>query len=107
MEKTSLGAVVPLAAGWNDVGSWSALHDVLPRDARGNATTGDALLESCDNCYVAATGRVVAAVGLDNVVIVETDDAVLVVHRDRVQDVKRIVETLKAEGRKRLLSGGE
>lgn len=100
MEKTANGAVVPLSAGWSDVGSWSALHDVLPRDDRGNVTVGDALVEGCTNTYVSASGRVVAAVGLDNVVIVETDDAVLVVRRDRAQDVKRIVERLKVKGRR-------
>jgi mannose-1-phosphate guanylyltransferase/mannose-6-phosphate isomerase len=105
MEKTHRGAVVPLAAGWSDVGSWSALHDVLARDAQGNAVVGDAMLEGCTNTYVAATGRLVAAIGLDNVVIVETDDAVLVLHRDRAQDVKGIVDELKAQRRTELLEG--
>jgi mannose-1-phosphate guanylyltransferase/mannose-6-phosphate isomerase len=99
MEKTADGAVVPLSAGWSDVGSWTALHDVTSADARGNCAEGDVLLESCTNTYVKAATRVVAAVGLDDVVIVETADAVLVVRRDRAQDVKRIVDRLKAEGR--------
>jgi mannose-1-phosphate guanylyltransferase/mannose-6-phosphate isomerase len=99
MEKTPRGAVVPLAAGWGDVGSWSALHDAVAHDANGNTVTGDVLAESCTNTYVAAHSRLVAAVGLDNVVIVETGDAVLVAHRDRAQDVKKIVEHLKATKR--------
>ena len=96
MEKTDRGAVVSLAAGWSDVGSWSALHDVSPRDSAGNTVQGNVLLESCTNTYVTAQGRLVAAVGLDDVVIVETDDSVLVMHRSRAQDVKQIVERIKA-----------
>jgi len=99
MEKTAHGAVVPLSAGWSDVGSWSALHDVLPRDAHGNTALGDAMLESCRNTYVSAGKRLVAAVGVDDVVVVETEDAVLVLHRDRAQDVKKIVDALKAKRR--------
>jgi mannose-1-phosphate guanylyltransferase/mannose-6-phosphate isomerase len=99
MEKTARGAVVPLAAGWSDVGSWSAVHDVLPQDRGGNVVRGDALLESCGRTLVLAHERLVAAIGLENVIVVETEDAVLVVHRDRVQDVKRIVDEIKARGR--------
>ena len=99
MEKTAHGAVVPLSAGWSDVGSWSALHDVLPRDAEGNTALGDAMLESCRNTYVSAGKRLVAAVGVDDVVIVETEDAVLVLRHDRAQDVKKIVDALKAKRR--------
>jgi len=99
MEKSACGAVVPLAAGWNDVGSWAALRDVVASDADGNARSGDALLEGCRNTYVVAKHRLVAAVGLDDVVIIETDDAVLVLKRDRAQDVKRIADALKAAKR--------
>jgi mannose-1-phosphate guanylyltransferase/mannose-6-phosphate isomerase len=99
MEKTSQGAVVPLSAGWSDVGSWAALLDVVARDAHGNAASGDALLQECRNTYVVAKHRLVAAVGLDDIVIVETDDAVLVLKRDRAQDVKTIVDGLKAAKR--------
>lgn len=100
MEKTAHGAVVPLSAGWSDVGSWSALHDVLPRDAQGNTVLGDAMLESCRNTYVNAGKRLVAVVGVDDVVVIETDDAVLVLRRDRAQDVKKIVDALKAQRRR-------
>jgi mannose-1-phosphate guanylyltransferase len=95
MEKTANAAVVPLVAGWSDVGSWSALHDAVTHDPQGNSVQGDVLLESCRNTFVAARHRVVAAIGLEDVVVVETDDAVLVVHRDRAQDVKLIVERLQ------------
>ena len=99
MERTKRAAVVPLAAGWSDVGSWSALHDVLEKDAAGNVLIGDVLAESCTNCYVRSTGRVVAAVGVDGIVVVETDDAVLVMSRDHAQRVKQVVEALKARQR--------
>ncbi len=105
MEKTTRGAVVPLDARWSDVGSWPALHEVMERDADGNATVGDVLLESCTNSFVTASGRFVAAIGLNDVVIIETDDAVLVVHRDRAQEVKKVVEKLGAAGRTELLAG--
>ena len=95
MEKTERAAVVPLAAGWSDVGSWPALHDVLPKDADGNVAVGDVLLERCTRSYFASSSRTVAAIGLDEVVVVETKDAVLVMARDQAQDVKKIVEALK------------
>jgi mannose-1-phosphate guanylyltransferase/mannose-6-phosphate isomerase len=95
MEKTERAAVVPLSAGWSDVGSWPALHDLLPKDAGGNVAVGDVLLEQCTRSYVASTGRTVAAIGLDEVVVVETPDAVLVMARECAQDVKKIVEALK------------
>jgi len=95
MEKTERAAVVPLAAGWSDVGSWPALHDVLPKDANGNVAVGDVLLEQCTRSYVASSGRTVAAIGLDEVVVIETADAVLVMARDSAQDVKKVVEALK------------
>jgi mannose-1-phosphate guanylyltransferase/mannose-6-phosphate isomerase len=94
MEKTANGAVVSLAAGWSDVGSWSALHDLAKRDAQGNSARGDVLLESCTNTFALGSKRLVAAVGVDDLVIVETDDAVLVMRRDRAQDVARIVDRL-------------
>jgi mannose-1-phosphate guanylyltransferase/mannose-6-phosphate isomerase len=94
MEKTDKAAVVPLEAGWSDVGSWSALHDVLSKDAAGNVLRGDVLASRCRNTYIAASGRFVAALGLDGVVIVETADAVLVMARDEAQNVKQIVDHL-------------
>lgn len=92
MEKTARAAVVPLSAGWSDVGSWSSLHDVLPKDAHGNAVSGDAVVDACRDTYVSANGRLVAAIGLEGVVIVETADAVLVVSREHAESVKRVAE---------------
>jgi mannose-1-phosphate guanylyltransferase len=92
MEHTDRAAVVPLAAGWSDVGSWASVHDALSKDAAGNATVGDVLLEGCRNTYVAAHGKLVAAVGLEGVVVVVTDDAVLVVAREHAESVKQIAE---------------
>ena len=99
MEKTRDAVMVPLDAGWNDVGSWAALHDVLPADEQGNVARGDVLLEDTSGCYVHADSRLVAALGLHDVVIVETADAVLVASKSRVQDVKKLVARIKAAGR--------
>jgi mannose-1-phosphate guanylyltransferase/mannose-6-phosphate isomerase len=99
MEKTRDAVMVPLDAGWSDVGSWAALHEVLPADEHGNVARGDVLLEDTRSCYVHADSRLVAALGLDDMVIVETADAVLVAPRARVQDVKKLVARLKAAGR--------
>jgi mannose-1-phosphate guanylyltransferase/mannose-6-phosphate isomerase len=99
MEKTGDAVMVPLDAGWSDVGSWAALHDVLPADAQGNVTRGDVLLEDTEGCYVHADSRLVAALGLEDMVIVETADAVLVAPKHKVQDVKKLVARIKAAGR--------
>jgi len=99
MEKTADAVVVPLDAGWSDVGSWSALADALPTDATGNVTAGDVVAEATRGCYLHATSRLIAAVGLEDHVVVETKDAVLVAPRERVQDVKALVARLKAQGR--------
>ncbi len=99
MEKTKLAAVVPLDAGWSDVGAWSAVSDVLPHDADGNCARGDVMFESCRNSYVHAQERLVALCGVQDLVVVETKDAVLVTHKDHAQDVKKIVDALKAQGR--------
>ena len=91
--------VVPMDAGWSDVGAWDALWDVLDKDAVGNATHGDTLLEGSTDSMIFASSRLVAGVGLNNIVVVETPDAVLVADKGRTQDVKRIVTRLKGEGR--------
>ena len=95
MERTQRGVVVPLACGWNDVGSWSSLWDVAAKDEQHNAISGDVLLHDVDHSYIRAESRLVAAVGVDNLVLVETSDAVLVADRSRVQEVKEIVTALK------------
>ena len=99
MEKTTRAAVVPFTAGWSDVGSWSALHDVLEKDANGNVLRGAVLAEKCSGSYIASNGRLVAAVGLRDCVVVETPDAVLVLAKSEAQNVKKIVDVLRAQQR--------
>ncbi len=98
MERTVLGSVLPLEAGWSDVGSWSALWDTGERDASGNVLRGRVISEGSRNCYLRSEHRLVVGLGVDDLVVVETDDAVLVAHRDRAQDVKTIVNQLEAAG---------
>jgi mannose-1-phosphate guanylyltransferase/mannose-6-phosphate isomerase len=99
MEKTSDAVVVPLDAGWSDVGSWASLHAASDSDAHGNVARGDVISEDSSNCYLFSESRLVAAVGLKDHVVIETKDAVLVAPRDRVQDVKALVGRLKELGR--------
>jgi mannose-1-phosphate guanylyltransferase/mannose-6-phosphate isomerase len=89
----------PLAAGWNDLGAWDAVWQVTPKDAAGNAQVGDAIVQDCRNTLVHATSRLVSVIGLDDVVVVETPDAVLVARRERSQDVKNVVNQLGREQR--------
>lgn len=96
MEQTADAVMVPLEAGWSDIGSWSALWDVNPKDSNGNVFVGDVLHEGISSSYVYAEHRLVAAVGVTDIVIVETKDAVLVTQKSHVQDVKKIVEQLKS-----------
>ncbi len=98
MEKTAEAVVVPLDAGWNDVGSWTALRDVSAQDSDGNAHHGDVIAIDCRNTY-AYGERLIALVGLDDVIVVETDDAVMVGRSDRMQEIKQVVAQLKADAR--------
>jgi mannose-1-phosphate guanylyltransferase len=91
--------MVPLDAGWNDIGSWTALWDVHDRDGEGNALAGDVIALDSSNNFVRAESRLVATVGVDDLVIVETKDAVLVAHKDHVQDVKEVVDRIRKLGR--------
>jgi len=95
MERTSRAKVVALDAGWNDVGSWSALWDVSDKDEYGNAVTGDVLLSDTRNSHIYSESKLVSVVGVDDLVVVETDDAVLVTNRDNSQNVKAIVNQLE------------
>jgi mannose-1-phosphate guanylyltransferase/mannose-6-phosphate isomerase len=99
MEKTDAAAVIPLDVGWSDVGSWASLHDALPADERKNVHQGDVVSVDTENCLLFSSSRLVAAVGLRDHVVVETKDAVMVAPRDRVQDVKLLVNRLKELGR--------
>lgn len=103
MERTSSGVLVPLDAGWNDVGAWSALWDVHEHDEQGNVSRGDVVLHKVTDSYVHATSRLVTAVGIEGHIIVETSDAVLVASREHVQEVKQIVEQLKSTDREEVL----
>ncbi len=99
MEHTEAAAVTPLATGWSDLGSWEAFYAKGTPDDRGNVCSGDVMIEDAEGCYLNARSRLLAAIGVRGLVVVETADAVLVAPRDRVQDVKRIVGRLKREDR--------
>jgi mannose-1-phosphate guanylyltransferase len=99
MENTDLACVVPMDAGWSDIGSWSSLWEQDEKDANGNATRGDVLTTDTENSIVHAESRLVATVGVRNLVIVETQDAVLVADREKAQEVKQIVEKLALDSR--------
>lgn len=107
MEKTQDAVVVPMDANWSDVGSWSSLWEVNPKDADGNAIRGDVLTQNTTNSYIYSQNKLVATVGVEDLIVVETKDAVLVAHKDKVQDVKGIVEQLKAANRDEYLQHRE
>lgn len=100
MEKTSDAVVIPLDAGWNDVGSWSALWEVNEQDENNNVLNGDIFSHNSSNCYINTEETFVAAVGVNNLVIINTKDAVLVINKSEVQDVKKVVEYLKNNDRR-------
>ena len=95
MEKTKDAVVVPLDAGWSDIGSWSSLWDISEKDINGNVTYGDVMLHNSNNSYIRTDDKLVAAIGVDDLVIVSTKDALMVSHKDNIQDIKVIVDKLK------------
>ena len=99
MERTDRAFVVSATFGWTDVGSWWAVREAGPKDARGNRVVGDAVLTDVEDSLIVAGSRLVAAIGVRDLAVVETADAVLVAHRDRLQDVRALVERLRASGR--------
>jgi mannose-1-phosphate guanylyltransferase/mannose-6-phosphate isomerase len=99
MEKTQRACVVPLTAGWSDVGCWSSLWEVNKKDANGNVTKGDVVIQDSKNCMIHGNGKLVSVIGLENIVVVETKDAMMIAHKDSVQGVKQMVNTLNAQGR--------
>ena len=99
MEKTDSAVVIPMAAQWSDVGAWSALWDISDKDKNNNVIRGDVLTSNSEGCYFNAEQKLIAAVGVKNLVVIETKDAILVANKDQVQDVKKIVEQLKESGR--------
>ncbi len=104
LEKTERAAVVPAEFAWSDIGSWAALWALSNKDEHGNVAIGDVMIEETHDCFIRSDGRLVAALGVSDLVIVETGDAVLVASKDKVQDIKKIVETLKAGRRREHLS---
>jgi mannose-1-phosphate guanylyltransferase len=98
MEKSANVAVVPCSIGWSDIGSWCALGDMTEPDSRGNRVEGEAVLHEVDNCYIQSNERLVGAVGVNNLIIIDTPDALLVADRNRAQDVKHLYASLKAQG---------
>ena len=99
MEKTDNAMVVPFSAGWSDIGSWDAVHAISDKDNNGNATKGDTMLVDSENCYINAETRLVAALGLQNLSIIETSDCILVANNDYAQDAKKFATLLKEAGR--------
>jgi mannose-1-phosphate guanylyltransferase/mannose-6-phosphate isomerase len=100
MERTRRAVTVPVDMGWSDIGSWAALHEQSPHDAQGNALVGDVLAEDTRDSYVRAEhGVMVATLGVEDLIVVATGDVVMVTRRDRAQDVKKLVERVKASGR--------
>lgn len=104
MEKTAKGMVVPLSCGWSDVGSWSSLWEVDEKDAQGNVTKGDVIAHDSSNSYIHSSSRLVTTLGVDNIVVVETADAILVADKAQVQNIKAIVNQLKSEQRSEINS---
>ena len=99
MEKVDNAVVIPVDMGWSDVGSWAALHEIGDKDKDNNICIGDVEAVSTKNCYIRAEHKLVTTLGVDDLIIVDTDDALLVANRDQVQDIKDIVETLSQENR--------
>ena len=99
MEKTEHAVVVPMDAGWSDIGSWSSLWDISKKDLNGNSVHGDVILHKTNNSYVRTDGKLVAAIGVDDLVIVSTKDVLVVAHKDSDQNVKKIAEQLKQKKR--------
>lgn len=98
MEKSGNVAVVPCCIGWSDIGSWSALGDLSEPDAQGNRIEGEVLLHDVSNCYIQSSERIVGAVGINNLIVIDTPDALLIAGRDRSQDVKHLYASLKTQG---------
>ena len=99
MEHTSKAAVVPVDCGWSDLGSWEAFYEASPRDEEDNVCEGDVIVQNTSNCYLRSSGRLIAALDVQDLAVIETRDAILVADRHKSQDVKRVVERLKQTGR--------
>jgi hypothetical protein len=106
MEKTKKAKVIPVSMGWNDIGSWSALHDTSVKDGQGNVVSGDVVLRDVSHSYVRSESRLVTVIGLSHVVVVETPEAILVLDKSKAQDVSKLVQSLKASDRSEVLRHG-
>ena len=95
MEKTNDAMVVPMDAGWSDIGSWSSLWDISEKDAKGNVIKGNVISHGCNNSYIMSDNKLVAAIGLNDLIVVSTKETIMVSHKDSVQDIKAVVEKLK------------
>lgn len=107
MEKTNISSVLKIDVGWNDIGSWSALWELLPKDKNENVILGDVKEIDTKGCLIRSENRLVASLGIKDIVVVETKDAVLVAHKDRVQGIRKIVDHLKSGGRHEYLEQRE
>ena len=107
MEKTNKAAAISLNAGWKDVGAWPSVWQAMDKDENGNATRGDAVLHESRNCLVYAEKRLVSLVGVSDLVVIETSDSILVLQNDQAQDVRKVVDLLKAQGRPEVDSHSE
>jgi mannose-1-phosphate guanylyltransferase len=103
MEGAANVAVIPASIGWNDIGAWQTLADLVSKDADDNATSGDHVLVDTHNTYIYSPRKLVAAIGLQDLIVIETEDALLICPRDRSQDVRAVVDLLRAQGRDDLL----
>ncbi|MFC1589029.1 mannose-1-phosphate guanylyltransferase/mannose-6-phosphate isomerase [Pseudomonadota bacterium] len=103
MERVDNAVVIPVDIGWSDVGSWAALHDIGDVDPMNNTIIGDVEAEASNNCYIRAESRLIVALGVDDLIVVDTADALLVAHREKVQDIKNIVEKLHNDGRSEVM----
>jgi mannose-1-phosphate guanylyltransferase len=99
MEHIDNGVVVPLDAGWSDIGSWDVLWDLSKKDVEGNVVDGDVVIEGVTNSIIRAADRLIAVVGLDDIAVVDTGDAILIAAKNRAQDVKNVVDQLRDAGR--------
>ena len=97
MEKTKLGFVLPMEVGWSDVGSWNSLWKESTKDENGNSIYGNVITEKSENCFLMSNNRLVVALGINDLIVVETNDALLVLNKEKDQDVKRIVPILKKQ----------
>ena len=97
MEKTLDAVVVPMDAGWSDIGSWSSLWDISEKDSNGNATYGDVTIHKSNNSYIRTDGKLVAVIGVDDLVVIANRDVFVVAHKDSAQDIKVVTQQLKED----------